>query len=76
MAPEPQDGWPLRLPGSDDEETTGREQRLLSCRLGRRMVVFSRGDASHASDFMRALLIEDTVDLGAAITARLRGQGG
>ena len=36
---------------------------------------FRKGDTAYAQDFMRALLIEDTVDLGAAIAARLRDQG-
>ncbi|MGY4506451.1 two-component system response regulator TctD [Bradyrhizobium sp. GM24.11] len=36
---------------------------------------FSWGDTAYAQLVMRALLIEDTIDLGAAIAARLRGQG-
>ena len=36
---------------------------------------FLKGDIAYAQFVMRALLIEDTADLGAAIAARLRDQG-
>ncbi|MET4449585.1 two-component system response regulator TctD [Bradyrhizobium sp. GM2.2] len=47
-------------------------RRHIPCRFRKRA---SLGDTAYARDFMRALLIEDTADLGAAIAARLRDQG-